>query len=96
MFPARPSGAQNGSVVQTSEFSVVRERYERFARLEAAGRSEVYRAWAQGVCADDAAIAVIARLRAKRPAPIPVAGATVPADGSAEVIPNQPDTSAKL
>lgn len=69
MFPARASGAQNGSVVQTSEFSVVRERYERFARLEAAGRSEVYRAWAQGVCADDAVIAVIARLPANRRQP---------------------------
>lgn len=40
----------------------VRARYERFAREEAPGRSEMYTEWASGVAADDAVRGVLARL----------------------------------
>lgn len=47
----------NGHVTET-----VRERYGRFAREEAPGRSELYQLWAQGV-ADDAGVAeILARI----------------------------------
>ncbi|MGM1016985.1 MAG: DUF2332 domain-containing protein [Actinomycetota bacterium] len=47
----------------------VRERYERFARDEAPGRSEVYRQWATGVVRDEAVQAVIARIPETRRQP---------------------------
>lgn len=47
----------------------VAERYDRFAREEARGRSELYAAWAAGVATDASAQAVIARLPAERRQP---------------------------
>ncbi len=47
----------------------VRERYLRFARDEAPGRSELYRRWAQGVADDPDAQAVIARVPETRRQP---------------------------
>ncbi|MFJ6652861.1 DUF2332 family protein [Microbacterium sp. NPDC091313] len=40
----------------------VRERYDRFARTEAPGRSELYRGWAAGIAADPDAAATLARI----------------------------------
>lgn len=42
--------------------AAVRERYARFAREEAPGRSEVYEEWATGVAADDVVSGILARI----------------------------------
>ncbi|WP_040166197.1 DUF2332 domain-containing protein [Microbacterium gorillae] len=47
----------------------VRERYARFARDEAPGRSEVYRRWATGVAADAEVAGIIAALPSQRRQP---------------------------
>lgn len=47
----------------------VRERYRRFARDEAHGRSELYRQWAQGVAGDAEALDVLARIPETRRQP---------------------------
>jgi hypothetical protein len=47
----------------------VQERYARFARDEAPGRSAVYEEWAAGVAADRATAAVLARIPATRRQP---------------------------
>lgn len=47
----------------TDSTAAVRDRYARFARDEAPGRSELYREWAQGVAEDAAAQAVLGRIR---------------------------------
>ena len=52
-----------------TELDDIAARYERFARLEARGRSDLYAAWAGGVAADSAALAVIARLPPDRRQP---------------------------
>lgn len=44
-------------------------RYDRFAREEAPGRSELYAAWARGVAADPAVAAVLARIPETRRQP---------------------------
>lgn len=44
------------------EVAAVQERYARFARDEAPGRSALYAQWAAGVAADEAVAAVLARL----------------------------------
>ncbi|MCR2812853.1 DUF2332 domain-containing protein [Microbacterium sp. zg.Y1090] len=47
----------------------VRERYARFARDEAPGRSELYRAWAQGVATDGSVQQLLARIPPERRQP---------------------------
>lgn len=47
----------------------VQERYARFARDEAPGRSDVYEEWAAGVAADAATAALLARIPAPRRQP---------------------------
>ena len=41
----------------------VADRYERFAREEAPGRSELYAEWAAGVAGDGATTAILSRIR---------------------------------
>ena len=67
MSPFRDAVAQsseNGQVTET-----VGERYGRFARDEAPGRSELYRQWAQGIAEDEEAQAVLARIPETRRQP---------------------------
>lgn len=52
-----------------SEEDAVRERFARFARDEAPGRSELYAEWAAGVAADPVAQAILARIPATRRQP---------------------------
>lgn len=47
----------------------VAERYGRFARDEAPGRSEVYAAWAQGIAGDEETCRLLARIPARRRQP---------------------------
>lgn len=47
----------------------VRERYDRFARVEAPGRSALYEAWARGVASDPVIQTVLARIPATRRQP---------------------------
>lgn len=63
-----PSG-QNGCVPDSSAAASVAERYARFARDEAPGRSAVYAQWAAGVAADADTAAVLARIRPARRQP---------------------------
>ncbi|GAA3657878.1 DUF2332 domain-containing protein [Microbacterium marinilacus] len=57
------------SSIVPNETEVVAERFVRFARAEAPGRSEVYRRWAEGVASDAAVLAVLARVPAQRRQP---------------------------
>ncbi|MEL5992430.1 DUF2332 domain-containing protein [Microbacterium phosphatis] len=50
--------------VDENSTAFVAERFARFARDEAPGRSEVYRGWAQRVASDEALAAVLARVPA--------------------------------
>lgn len=54
---------QNGAM-DTDEVAAVAERFARFARDEAPGRSGVYLAWARAVAADGALCAILARIPA--------------------------------
>ncbi|MDZ8171944.1 DUF2332 domain-containing protein [Microbacterium sp. KSW-48] len=56
-------------MVGVDELMAVAERYGRFARLEAPGRSALYAEWAVGVAADDAVQEVLARIPAARRQP---------------------------
>ena len=47
----------------------VQQRYARFARDEAPGRSSLYEEWAAGIAADDATAGVLARIEASRRQP---------------------------
>lgn len=66
-MPARP--VENGPMSTPADLDVVRARYARFAADEAAGRSELYRDWAQGIAADAHAQAILARIPASRRQP---------------------------
>ena len=70
---------QNGRMTRTSDAAAaVAERYARFARDEAPGRSELYADWASGVGLEPAVAAILARIPAGRWAePADVAGAAV-------------------
>ncbi len=52
-----------------AETRAVSARFERFARDEAPGRSELYRAWADGVATDSAAARLLSRIPANRRQP---------------------------
>ncbi|MDQ7880232.1 DUF2332 domain-containing protein [Microbacterium sp. QXD-8] len=52
-----------------AETAAVVERYGRFARDEAPGRSDLYAGWARGVVADPAVAAILARIPATRRQP---------------------------
>ncbi|WP_243073867.1 DUF2332 domain-containing protein [Microbacterium sp. SS28] len=52
-----------------SEVRALRERYDRFARDEAPGRSDLYSEWAAGVAADEATAEILARIPATRRQP---------------------------
>lgn len=51
-----------GHNAEVDPVDAVRERYARFARTEAPGRSELYRAWADGIAGDPDAAAILARI----------------------------------
>lgn len=53
---------ENGEVTQDA--AAVAERYDRFARTEAPGRSELYADWARGVAGDPRAQRILARIPA--------------------------------
>lgn len=54
----------NREVSTPSDAAAVRERYARFALVEAPGRSELYRDWAAGIAGDAGTQAVLARIPA--------------------------------
>lgn len=66
---------QNGGVdtgaddAQADDARTVAERYRRFAREEAPGRSDLYEEWARGVAADPATQRLLARIPASRRQP---------------------------
>lgn len=60
--------SENGGV-EPDAAAAVAERYARFARDEAPGRSELYEEWAAGVASDGAVQAVLARIPATRRQP---------------------------
>ncbi len=55
--------------MDSAALAAVSERYDRFARREAPGRSELYGAWAAGVAADPETAAVLARIPETRRQP---------------------------
>lgn len=63
------TGGDTGAGDNGGMTDVVRERYERFARDEAPGRSALYEAWARGVASDPAVQDVLARIPVTRRQP---------------------------
>lgn len=68
-YPLECSGATMGRMDAAAESAAVAERFARFARDEAPGRSPLYGQWAAGVAADADVQRVLARIPATRRQP---------------------------